>query len=89
MPASKLQRVSNEQITEWVENPVTIKAKEEVEAEIARILDTPAVECLYHGEPQRTQENLVELETKAWAWKTLLDVLEGDWSYFEGENDEQ
>jgi len=88
MPASKSQRVSPKQVTEWTENPVTIALKDKVAIELQRIMDTPAGECLVHGRPNQTHENLVDLETRAHTWADLYIALEGDWDYFEELDDE-
>ena len=88
MPASKSQRVSQKQILEWTENPVTLALVDKVSIELRKIMDTPAGECLVHGNPNHTHENLVNLETRAHAWADLYIALEGDWSYFEELDDE-
>ena len=77
-----MSNVSPEQRLEWVENPVTLKALELAQEELKDILDTPIIDCLFHGDPNKTQENIVNLEARASAWETLIYVLTGDWSYF-------
>ena len=83
MPASKSQRVSPKQVTEWTENPVTIALLEKVSGELQDIMNTPAGECLSYGQPNLTHEKLVRLEASAQAWSELYLVLGGDWSFFE------
>ena len=76
-------RISQKQILEWSENPVTIRLKEEAEKEITEIQQMPTTDCLYLGEPQKTQENLIELEARMTAWMRWVEFLDGDWTYFE------
>ena len=85
MPAN---RVSQKQIEEWTENPVTLAALKESKAALIEILETPSVDCLCHGDPQQTQENLVGLDARGHSWLTFTDVLSGDWSIFEELEDE-
>ena len=89
MPVSKSPRVSPAQVTEWTENPVTLALKGLVSAELRRIMDTPVGDCLVHGEPNQSHENLVDLESRAWAWSKLWLSLEGDWDYLAELDDEE
>jgi len=83
-----MSRINEKQRTEWTENPVTIKLRELVEKELKQVLETPILDGLVHGEPQKTQDNLVSLEERGLMWITLTDLLKGDWSYLEDEQDE-
>ena len=82
MPVSKKQRA------EWTENPVRLELLKLAQAELTRIVETSCVDCLAHGEPNKTHENIVELEARAKAWYSLIEVLGGDWDYLEGYEDE-
>ena len=75
--------VSKQQRTEWTENPVTIELLGLSESELKKILETPILDCLCHGEPDKTHESVVNMEARGFAWLALIDVLKGDWSYFE------
>ncbi len=88
MPASKSQRVSQKQILEWTENPVTLALLDKVSGELQNIMNTPAGECLVRGTPDQTHENLVRLEASAHAWAELYLALGGDWDFFEELDDE-
>ncbi len=82
------QRVSQKQVEEWTVNPVTLALRDKVELELQDIMDEPAGDCLVHGDPNKTQENLVKLETRAHSWASIYLALGGDWSYFEELDDE-
>jgi len=56
--------------------------------ELQDIKDTTVVDCFFPGEPQKTQENIVELESRERFWESWVAVLSGDWSYFEEEEEE-
>ncbi len=88
MPVSKLQRVSPEQKTEWIESSVTLALKAEAKLEVERIQGSPLSDNLIRGEPQLTQENLVENVTKELEWRAFIDLLDGDWTAMEDDDDE-
>ena len=80
--------VNQEMITDWTENPVTLKLLESCEQELADVRDTTVIECFISGKPQATQENLVRLDEREGFWASWVALLSGDWSYFEEEEDE-
>lgn len=77
-----------EQLEDWAEGPVTVALLGLCEKELQLIRDTSATDCLFYGDPQKTQENLVNLETRENVWASWVAVLSGDWSYFEEEENE-
>ena len=83
-----MNRVKPEQISEWAENPTTEYLLELCKEEIAAIESTPNADCLVPGEPQKTQDNLVDLNTRRYVWDTFREILEGDWSFFIEEGEE-
>ena len=87
---SKLRNkpVTKDQIADWAENPVTIELLSLCEQELSDIRETSVVDCFYPGDPQKTQENLVELEARERFWESWIAALSGDWTYFEEEEDE-
>jgi hypothetical protein len=80
--------MKREQIEEWTENPVTEHLLSLINSELDAIGATPVVDCYVPGKPQETQENLVDLTARYNAWAVVIEVLQGDWSYFEDEEDE-
>ena len=81
-------KVSEQQKQEWVENPVTLAVKEFCQKEYDSTVLTSGVDCLIRGEPQLTQENIVELANKEHEWGIFIDLLEGDWTDLEIEDEE-
>ena len=81
-------QISREQIAEWAENPITIKLKELTEAELNLIMGAPLSNNLMRGQPQLTQEILVENATRELEWAEFAAMLGGDWSGFEEFADE-
>ena len=81
-------RVSPQQIEDWSENPTTVELLKLVQEEIEGIQETSVTDCFFPGEPQKTQENLIELEARLSAWRLMAEFLEGDWSYLEEIEDE-
>ena len=77
----KKLRLSEEQLREWTEGHVTTLLAELCRAELERVENTPVMECLMAGEPDKTHENLVELEARARCFSEWVAFLEGDWDY--------
>ena len=72
-------KVSEQQRQEWTENPVTIALKELYAKELENIDSGPDSDCLIRGEPQLTQENLIEKAARELEIFLFLDVLNGNW----------
>jgi hypothetical protein len=83
-----LRQINKQQIEDWTENPVTIELRKLVEGDLEEIRDTEATDCIFRGDPQRTQENLVDLVARELDLVFFIDLLSGEWSYFEEEEDE-
>lgn len=83
------KQISKEQIQDWTENPVTEYLAELLQIELRSIKETPVTNALFYGDPQKTQENLVELEAREMAWVDFYSFLSGDWSYFEEEEEDE
>ena len=75
------------EIEEWTENPVTEALKGLLETHLQDLEQTPAEDFYHPGEPQKTQEILANLNGAIDTLKLVLDVLDGDWSYFEEEEE--
>jgi hypothetical protein len=80
--------LSKEQISDWVDHPVTKVVAEFFKKEHAGLVGTPAIECLVFGEPQKTQENLIDLVARKVAMEYLMEFLEGDFDESVEESDE-
>ena len=77
--------VTAEQIKDWTENPTTRTLRWLIQEEIKAILETSIVDCFFPNDPQKTQENLIELEARLTTWRLMDEFLDGDWSYLEVE----
>ena len=82
------KEITREQINDWSEGPTTVALKELIEQELLTIKDTPITDCLVAGNPTETHENLAELEARERVWGYLVDFLDGDWAYFEVDEEE-
>lgn len=81
-------KVSDKQILEWTENPVTLALKKEAELELENIRTAPLSDNLCRGDAQRTQENLIENVTKELEFEAFIAFLDGDWSELEDVSNE-
>lgn len=82
-----MSKVTEQQIQDWIENPVTEELARLAEQELEEIENTPITDTLVYGDPAKTQENLVELESRSVMFSDLVTFLKGDWSYFEEEEE--
>ena len=80
--------LTQEQIQEWVDSPVTETLKKEVASYIEELNVGKGPNCYVPYEPQKTQDNLSTLIGQIGAWEIVVAVLDGDWSIFEEEEDE-
>jgi ribonucleotide reductase alpha subunit len=79
--------ITQEQIEEWTENPVTLELKALAIGMLDETVD--ATKTAYSpGNPQKTQETLAIIAGAQGVWDTLIEALEGDWSYINEEEDE-
>ena len=80
-------KISPEMMTEWVESTVTQELKAHFASQIKELRDAMA-DAYTPYEPQRTQEILANLNGAQDTWELAIETLDGDWSYFEEEEDE-
>ena len=82
--------MKQEQIQEWVENPVTRDLHQKLTSHIEDLREAKG-ECFFPGDPQQTQEKMAELIGRITAWEDIISLLEGDdWDFFmKEEEDEQ
>ncbi len=74
------QRVSLNQITEWLENPVTIAFRLTCEAYRDDVIDEGGLNGYTEFEPQKTAETLAKLTGRGQTWQEIIEILEGgDW----------
>jgi len=70
-----LNKVSKQQIAEWVENPVTIAFREYAKYEREQTIASKGLDAFCAFEPQRTQEILANLNGAEDAWGVIYDSL--------------
>ena len=83
------RQITPKQIEDWSESPVTEALLEKCKEELEDIRTTTVTDCLLRGEPQKTQENIIELEARENVWASWVALLEGDWAYFEEDEEEE
>ncbi len=82
-----MSRVSSEQLQEWVDNPVTAVLYRLCEQELHNVRDITDIDCLFRGDPQKTQERLIERATKEDEWIVFQYLLKGEWKEYLGDLD--
>jgi len=82
-------KISPEMMSEWVESLITQELRTHFASQITLLKESMA-EAYAPYEPQRTQEILANLNGAQDTWELALEALDGDWSYFDEEiEDEQ
>lgn len=69
--------ISRQQIKEWIDNPVTKTLLQLCDTEYQNVLNVPVADCLCRGDPQRTQEQVLENATKLLEWEKFGTLLAG------------
>ena len=80
-------RIKQQQLEEWTENPVTIMFREVLERERDDIAASRGLEAFTPFEPQKTQEILANLNGYVDAIDVVIACLAGDWSSLEEEEE--
>ena len=75
---SKVNRVSKQQIMEWIENPVTIAFRQMCEVERDESMGQRGWACYKPFDPSKTQELLASLNGYVDAWDYAIDALKGE-----------
>ena len=83
-----MNKVSVEMIQDWTENPVTEVLLSLSSEELNDIQGTPATDCYAPGDPYITQDQLANLAAREGCWSVFCDLLQGDWSYMESEDED-
>jgi hypothetical protein len=79
--------LKKEQLKEWSESPVTLELKDLVKQQVEEIKLSKA-DAFHPFDPQRTQETMAQLDGAQDTWEILVQILEGDFSYFMEEDSE-
>lgn len=72
------QPLSQQQIDEWIENPVTIYMREWAEYELNEIEGTKGINAFHPFEAHKTQEIMAGLNGCADTWNLVIDALKGE-----------
>ncbi len=77
--------INSEQIQEWVDNPVTGVLWRLCEQELSNAQDVSPADCLFSGDPQKTQERLIAQAVKEDEWVVFQNLLKGIWKEYLGD----
>ena len=80
-------RINKQQFQEWTENPITELIREAFEKERDEISQSRGLDAFSPFEPQKTQEILANLNGFVDAMDVVIDVMEGDLSSIEEEEE--
>lgn len=80
--------ISDQQRSEWLENPVTIEFKGIIQEAHTECLEDKGIDSYFMGEPHRTQEALAQIVGAAQAFDIVMEAL-GDSSREDSGTEEQ
>ncbi|KKM69159.1 hypothetical protein LCGC14_1453610 [marine sediment metagenome] len=80
-----MSRVNKDQLAEWIDNPVTAALYGLCDQELNNVRDITDIDCLFRGDPQKTQERLIERATKEDEWIVFQYLLKGEWKEYLGD----
>ncbi len=80
---SPWRRISNRQIEEWLESPVTAALYERMEAFLEAAQSVSINSLIHFGEPQLTQEALIGDLAERNQIENFMAVLKGDFTIYE------
>jgi len=80
--------MQQEQIDEWKSSPVTEKLRDLIAKQIEFLSATSVREVFTPFDAQRTHEVLCSLNAAVDTWEIALEALNGDWAFFEEDEDE-
>ncbi len=82
-----MKQVSIQQLTEWLENPVTLAFKKTCQLRLEEVIDDGGLNAYHLNDADRTQETLANLTGQGSVWQEIIDTLDGE-GLWELENDE-
>jgi hypothetical protein len=78
MSKTRQQPPSQQQIEEWIENPITIWMKAWAEFELNDINGAKSLDAFHPFNAERTQEVFASLNGCAETWELVIAALEGE-----------
>ncbi len=78
-------KITEQQLREWLESPVTLALQKRCKTVLEMIVGIPGEDFLNRGNPQLTQENIIENVAKGAEWRTFIEILRGDWTEIDDE----
>lgn len=89
------RKLSETQIEEWTDNPVTKELKRLVNKYLNSVIcgfvddegeiRNPYRDAFHSFDPQRTQETIASIEGAADTWEEIIELLEGNWELIDEE----
>ena len=78
-------KITEQQLREWLESPVTLALQKKCEIELGKIVGIPAEDFFIRRNAQLTQANILENVTKGVEWTAFIKILKGDWTEIDDE----
>ena len=76
-------RLNRQQVTDWIESPVTEALKKFVEVRIDETYAAKGVQVYCPGDPNKTQEMAAGLAGNLEVWEILQEALEADLAFID------
>lgn len=77
MKQANKSRISDQQRSDWLENPCTIEFRGIIQESLKECLGDKGIESYHRGEPHKTQEALAEISGAIEAFDIVIEALGG------------
>jgi len=76
-------------LVEWAESPITTEILDLIRSHVKELREVSGVDCYSPFNPHKTQELMAGLNGSLDTWDIVQDLLAGDWTFFDEEEDEK
>ena len=73
-----MKQVSKQQLTEWIENPITVAFKKTCQLMLEGVIDDGGLNAYHLNDADRTQETLANLTGQGTVWQEIIETLDGE-----------
>ena len=73
-----MKQVSKQQLTEWIESPVTLEFKKTCQSRLDDVVDDSGLNAYHLNDAAKTQETLAILSGQGSVWQEIIETLDGE-----------
>ena len=73
-----MKQVNKQQLTEWIESPVTVAFKKTCQLRLDGVIDDGGLNAYHRNDADKTQETLAILTGQGEVWQEIIETLDGE-----------